>query len=132
MLNLEIVTPQKKVLQETVETVTIPTPNGEIGILQNHAPLISLLGAGVLSFTKSGAVEKMVVAGGFVEISRNNVSILADIAETANEINSEVARAERDAAEKELSLVKGSYEESETERERLDIARARLQISTGK
>jgi len=132
MLNLEIVTPERKVLSEAVDAVTIPTPSGEVGILQNHAPLISSLSAGVLSFTKSGVTEKMVIANGFVEVSQNNVSILADIAETANETTAESARTERDAAEKELAAFKGSFEESVSERERLEIARARLQLSSVK
>ncbi len=132
MLNLEIVTPEKKVLSEAVEAVTIPTASGEVGILQNHAPLISSLKAGVLSFTKSGTTERMVIAGGFVEVSQNNVSILADLAETADEINLENARAERDAAERELNAWKGSMEEAETERARLETAQARLQLVSGR
>ncbi|HLM61740.1 MAG TPA: F0F1 ATP synthase subunit epsilon [Pyrinomonadaceae bacterium] len=130
MLNLEIVTPEKKVLSETVDAVTIPTASGEIGILQNHAPLISSLKAGVLSYTRSGTTERMVIAGGFVEVSQNNVSILSDIAETAGEINVENARAERDSAERELGAWRGSLEEAEAERERLEIAQARLQLSS--
>jgi F-type H+-transporting ATPase subunit epsilon len=129
MLNLEIVTPEKKVLSETVDAVTIPTASGEVGILQNHAPLISYLKPGILSYTRSGATERMVISGGFVEVSQNNVSILADVAETASEIDVEKARAEREAAERELSAWKGSLEESEGERERLETAQARLQLS---
>lgn len=132
MINLEIVTPEKKVLSEAVDTVTVPTASGEIGILQNHAPLISSLRAGVLSYTKGGASERMVIAGGFVEVSRNNVSVLTDIAETAAEINVEQARAERDTIEKELAAWKGSLEESELERERLETAQARLALATGR
>jgi len=132
MLNLEIVTPEKKVLSETVDAVTIPTASGEVGILQNHAPLISSLKAGVLSYTKAGATQRMVVAGGFVEVSQNNVSVLSDIAETANEINVENARLERETAERELGAWKGSVKESEPERERLEIAQARLQLGSGR
>jgi len=132
MLNLEIVTPEKKVLSEAVDAVTIPTASGEVGILQNHAPLISALKAGVLSYTKAGATQRMVIAGGFLEVSENNVSVLSDIAETADEINVENARVEREAAERELGAWKGSIEESEAERERLEIARARLQLSSGR
>ncbi len=132
MLNLEIVTPEKKVLSETVDAVTIPTASGEVGILQNHAPLISSLKAGVLSYTKAGATQRMVVAGGFLEVSQNNVSVLSDIAETANEINVENARVERETAERELGAWKGSIEEAEAERERLEIAQARLQLSSGR
>lgn len=132
MINLEIVTPEKKVLSEAVDQVTVPTASGEVGILQNHAPLISSLKAGVLSYTKSGATERMVIGGGFVEVSQNNVSILADIAETAAEIDVEAARAERDSIEKELAAGKNSLEESAAERERLETAQARLLLASGK
>lgn len=132
MLNLEIVTPEKKVLSEAVDAVTVPTVSGEVGILTNHAPLISSLKAGVLSYSKSGATERMVVAGGFVEVSNNNVSVLSDIAETADEINVETARVEREEATRELGAWKGSAEEAEIERERLEIAQARLQLTSGR
>lgn len=132
MLNLEIVTPEKKVLTETVDAVTVPTASGEVGILTNHAPLISSLKPGVLSYTKAGATEKMVIAGGFIEVSADSVSILADVAETADEINVEAAKAERDAAEKELNDWKGSEEEFETGKERLEKAQARLQLAAGR
>ena len=131
-MNLEIVTPEKKVLSETVDAVTIPTASGEVGILANHAPLISSLKPGVLSYTKAGATEKMVIAGGFVEVSTDNVSILADIAEKASEIDIEAAKTERDAAEKELNSWKGSEAEFETEKERLEKAQARLQLASGR
>ena len=132
MLNLEIVTPEKKVLSEAVDSVTVPTATGEVGILTNHAPLISTLKPGILSYTKSGATEKMVVSGGFVEVSADNVSVLADIAETSGEINVEEAKTERDAAEKELKSWKGTEEEFEAEKERLERAQARLQLASGK
>jgi F-type H+-transporting ATPase subunit epsilon len=132
MLNLEIVTPEKKVLSETVDAVTIPTTSGEVGILQNHSPLISSLKAGILSYSKGGATERMVIAGGFVEVSQNNVSILADTAETAGEIDVESARIERDAAERELSAWKGSTEDSTTQRERYERAQARLSLVSGR
>lgn len=132
MLNLEIVTPEKKVLSETVDAVTIPTASGEVGILANHAPLISSLKPGVLSYTKAGATEKMVIAGGFIEVSADNVSILADIAEKASEIDIEAAKTERDAAEKELNAWKGSEAEFEAEKERLEKAQARLQLASGR
>jgi len=132
MLNLEIVTPEKKVLTETVDAVTVPTASGEVGILTNHAPLISSLKPGILSYTKSGATEKMVIAGGFIEVSADNVSILADVAEKADEVNVEAAKAERDAAEKELNDWKGSETEFETGKERLEKAQARLQLAAGR
>lgn len=132
MLNLEIVTPEKKVLSEAVDVVTVPTAGGEVGILQNHAPLISALKAGVLSYSKGGAIERLVIAGGFLEVSQNNVSVLADTAERADEIDVEAARAERESAEKELGAWKGSEEEFDAVKERLDKAQARLLLASGK
>ncbi len=132
MLNLEIVTPEKKVLTETVDAVTVPTASGEVGILTNHAPLISSLKPGILSYTKAGATEKMVIASGFIEVSADNVSILADVAEKAGEIDVEAAKAERDTAERELNAWKGSEEEFETGKERLEKAQARLQLTSGR
>ena len=132
MLNLEIVTPEKKVLSEAVDSVNVPTATGEVGILSNHAPFISSLKPGILSYTKGGATEKMVISGGFIEVSADNVSILADVAETSGEINVEAAKTERDAAEKELNAWKGTEEEFESERERLERAQARLRLSSGR
>ena len=131
MLNLEIVTPEKKVVSESVESVTIPTASGEVGILTDHAPLISSLKPGILSYSKSGTTEEMVISGGFVEISGNNVSVLADIAEREEEIDIEAAKADKSAAEKVLADWKdGSAEEFETENEKLERAQARLLISS--
>src|ERR1044072_7160821 len=98
MLNLEIVTPEKMVLSESVDSLTVPTASGEIGIMTNHAPLISSLRAGILSYTRGGATEKLVISGGFVEVSADNVSIMADIAEESAEVDTEAARLEREAA----------------------------------
>lgn len=132
MLNLEIVTPEKSVLNETVEMVTIPTVTGEIGILENHAPLISSIKPGVLSYTNRGATERMVVSGGFIEVSSNKVSILADLAERGDEIDVEAARQEREESEKILGAWSGTEEEFEVEKERLEKAQARLQLVSGR
>lgn len=132
MLNLEIVTPEKKVFSDTVDAVTIPTEAGEVGILNNHAPLIATLKPGILSYSRGGTNEKMVIAGGFVEVSQNKISVLADIAETAVEVDTEAARIERETLEKELGAWKGTQEEFEARREELEKAQARLQLASGK
>ncbi|MDQ3322502.1 MAG: F0F1 ATP synthase subunit epsilon [Acidobacteriota bacterium] len=132
MLNLEIVTPEKKVLNDTVEAVTVPTISGEVGILTDHAPLISALKPGILSYTRGGATERMMIAGGFLEVSANRVSVLADTAESAGEIDVEAARIERETVEKKLGAWKGTEEEFDTEKDRLEKAQARLQLASGK
>jgi len=129
MLRLEIVTPEKKVVDETVDAVTVPGANGEIGILPNHAPLISTLKPGILSYTRGGATDRLVVSGGFIEVSADKVSVLADVAETAAEIDVEAARAEREATEKVLGAWSGSEADFEVEKERLERAQARLQLA---
>ncbi len=133
MLKLEIVTPEKRVLDETVDSVTVPTATGEAGILPSHAPLISALKPGVLSYSNKGATTKFAVSGGFVEVSGDRVSVMTDTAETADEIDIEAARTERSDAEKALaSAASASIEETETIREKLDASNARLAIAAGK
>lgn len=132
MIKLEIVTPEKMALSDTVDMVTIPTASGEVGILPNHAPLISALQAGILTYTKGGATNRLVVSGGFVEVGVNKVSVLADIAETAEEVNKESAKLEKTEAEKVLGAWNGSEEDFEVEKEKLNRAEARLQLAAGK
>ena len=133
MLKLEIVTPEKIVFDETVDSVTVPTASGEAGILPNHAPLISALKPGILSYSNKGTTERLAVGAGFVEVSSDQVSVLTDTAETASEIDADVARADRDAAEKALAAnATAALEDTEGDRERLDSANARLSLATGK
>ena len=133
MLKLEIVTPEKRVLDAEVDSVTVPTATGEAGILPNHAPLISALKPGILAYTNRGNTDKLAVSGGFVEVNANTVSVLADSAETAAEVNLEAAKAEREAAEKDLSAhATAAVEETETIRERIESANARIHLAQGK
>ena len=133
MLKLEIVTPEKRVLEAEVDSVTVPTATGEAGILPNHASLISELKPGVLTYTAKGATDKLAVTGGFVEVNDNKVAVLADSAETVEEINVETAKSERDAAEKELAASAAApVEETEAIRQRIDAANAKLQLAAGK
>jgi len=130
MLKLEIVTPEKRVVDETVDSVTVPTLSGEAGILPSHAPLISALKPGILSFTNKGMTEKLAVAGGFVEVSSDMVSVMTDLAENAADINVESARADKEAAEKALAATASApVDESADVRDRLDFANARLQLA---
>lgn len=129
MLKLEIVTPEKRVVDETVDSVIVPTLTGEAGILPNHVPLVSALRPGVLSFSVKGTTEKFAVAGGFVEVRSDTVSVLTDVAEKAGDFDIAFARSEKEAAEKALAAVGSSSIDETTElRERLDLAAARIQL----
>jgi F-type H+-transporting ATPase subunit epsilon len=129
MLKLEIVTPEKRVLDLEVDSVTVPTATGEAGILPNHAPLISALKPGILTYSSKGAVDKLAVSGGFVEVSNNAVSVLADSAETADEIDVAQARSEKDAAERTLaSMANGPLDETQNARDAVEAANTRLSL----
>ncbi|MEZ5344717.1 MAG: F0F1 ATP synthase subunit epsilon [Pyrinomonadaceae bacterium] len=130
MINLQIVTPERKVIDEQVDSVNVPTGNGEIGILGKHAPLISTLKPGILKYSKGGNSEELIVSGGFVEVSDDRVSILADIAESSEDVDIEAAKLEREEATKILGDWKGSEEEFEIELEKLQKAQARLQLGS--
>ncbi len=130
MLKLEIVTPERKVVDETVDSVTIPTLSGEAGILPQHAPLISALKPGILSYSNKGSIEKLAVAGGFAEVNSDKISVLTNLAETTAEINVEQAKADKEEAEKALAgSASAPVDETEDLRDRLDFANARLQLA---
>jgi F-type H+-transporting ATPase subunit epsilon len=133
MLKLEIVTPERRVLDAEVESVTIPTASGEAGILPHHAPLISAVKPGVLSYSTKGANEKVVLSAGFVEVNADTVSVLVDTAETPGEIDADAARSSRESAEKALvSAGTVPVEEAEAAREQIDHANARVLTAAGR
>lgn len=133
MLKLEIVTPEKRVLDVEVDSVTVPTVSGEAGILPNHAPFVSVLKPGILSYSQRTGGDKLVVSGGFVEVSADTVSVLVDTAETADEVDVEAAKIDKENAEKSLSVAaQSSIEDTQSVREALDHAQIRLQASSGR
>ena len=79
-LTLEIVTPEARVYSQTVDSVVIPTVEGEVGILPGHVPLMTQVGAGELRATKGNVTELLIVGGGFAQVTAEKVSILADSA----------------------------------------------------
>jgi F-type H+-transporting ATPase subunit epsilon len=79
-LTLEIVTPEARVFSEIVDTVVIPTVDGEVGILPGHIPLVAQVGAGELRATKGNTTQLLAVGGGFAQVTGEKVSILADSA----------------------------------------------------
>ncbi|HEV7395525.1 MAG TPA: F0F1 ATP synthase subunit epsilon [Pyrinomonadaceae bacterium] len=130
-LQLEVVTPERQVLSEPVEMVTLPGYGGELGILPGHTPLISRLQTGVLSYVQAGRTQQLHVSGGFVEVNDDRVSVLADLAERPEEIDAAKARQDRDRLEKALSSWTGTEEELEKERVNLDRSMVRVQLAGG-
>lgn len=108
-IKFEIVTPEKLVLEREIVQVTITTTSGEITVLADHIPLVTVLKPGVLEMKLAdGDIEVMSVSGGFVEVMRNKIVVLADTAERASELDEErieEARLRAEARKKEVSNV---------------------------
>ena len=98
-LFLEVVTPERVVLRERVEAVVVPSSDGYLGILPDHAPMVAAMSLGIVQYGRfHGPKQKMATTGGFLEVRENRVTILADTAELASEIDVARARAARDRA----------------------------------
>lgn len=126
---LEIVTPEKLVVKDIAEEAQIPGKDGYLGILPGHAPLITELSIGEISYKTSGTTKHICVAWGFAEVLPNKVTILAETAERPEEIDTARAQRAKDRAEKELvaggadldyDQVQASIARAET---RLDVAK---------
>ena len=114
-LILEIVTPEARVYSDTVETVVIPTVEGEIGILPGHIPLLTQVEAGELRVLKNGKTELLAVGNGFAEIDGDKVSILAESAISEEKIDLDAAEKAMQRAEEALRG-KDSLDAAEVER----------------
>ena len=86
-LTLEIVTPEARVYSDTIDSVVIPTVEGEIGILPGHIPLLTQVADGELRVTKGGTTTYLVIGGGFAEIDGDRVSVLAERAIAEEQID---------------------------------------------
>ena len=102
-ISLLVVTPERQLLHETVDSIQLPGKNGYLGILPGHAPLITELGYGELSYRKGGDVQYMTIMGGYAEVLGDRVTLLAEVAERAEEIDVDRARTAKERAEKLLS-----------------------------
>ncbi|MDP1581646.1 MAG: ATP synthase F1 subunit epsilon [Candidatus Didemnitutus sp.] len=105
-LTLEIVTPEAKVYSSTIDSVVIPTVEGEIGILPGHIPLLTQVAAGELRVCKGAEVEHLAVSGGFAEIEGDTVRVLAESAITEEKIDVAAVEAAMKRAEQEIANAK--------------------------
>lgn len=97
-MKLTIATPERKVLEEEIESITLPTIDGEITVLPHHLPLTTVLKAGELIVRTKGEAKPFVIGGGFAEIQSTSVVILADTAEDVAEIDEQKAEEARQRA----------------------------------
>jgi F-type H+-transporting ATPase subunit epsilon len=127
-LQLEVITPEKVSLRETVDEIILPAVGGELGILPEHAPLISQLSTGVMTYRQGNDKKQLHISGGFVEVLPDRISVLADIAEKPEEIDTERARKARERAEKRLSA---NSEDTDLSRAQLKLQRAQTRLQLG-
>jgi F-type H+-transporting ATPase subunit epsilon len=124
---LEIVTPEKKVFSDKVDFAVFPGSEGELGILFDHAPLLSRLAPGEIRITKDKAVQTLAISGGFLEVRKNEASVIAETAETAEQIDKERALKEKESAEDQIKKAQ-NHSEFKVADLRLKKAEARLKV----
>jgi F-type H+-transporting ATPase subunit epsilon len=120
-IHLEVLTPERRVLDLEVDRVEIPGLDGELGILPGHTDLISQLKpAGLLTYTVADASNHLAISDGFVEVSSNRVVVLADEASRPEEIDLAKALKLKDSAESRLARAHSDPE--------IDVARASVEL----
>jgi len=127
-LQLEIVTPERRVLAERVDEVVLPSVEGSMGVLPGHAPLLARLDAGEVSFRVGDVRRFLAVSGGHAEVLRDAVNVLARTAEWAEEIDIERAQRAKDAAH---AVLQSARAESELRRGEIRLKRAIARLEVG-
>jgi F-type H+-transporting ATPase subunit epsilon len=130
-IQLEVVTPTGPVVSQEVDIVTAPGVDGEFGVLANHAPFLSTIKIGSLTYKQGNATEVFMVSGGFCEVSNNKVTFLVEAAERGRDIDVTRALSAKERAEKRLAAALRKEETvSQTRAEAaLQRALARLKAS---
>ncbi|MGO8985256.1 MAG: F0F1 ATP synthase subunit epsilon [Terriglobales bacterium] len=128
---LEIVTPTRLLVKESAEEAQIPGKSGYLGILPGHAPLISELGVGEITYKTGGVAHLLAVAWGFVEVLPDKVTILAEAAERPLEIDIERAQKAKERAEQRLKSNDAQVDYTRAE-DALQRAQTRLKVAKEK
>ena len=127
---LEIVTPERVVYSGQVESVQAPGSRGSFGVLAGHMPLLTSLQVGALRFAEEGGARVlMAVSGGFAEVCRERVTVLAETAERADEIDTQRAESSRQRAEERLA--RRNEEEVDVVRAQAALSRALNRLKVG-
>ena len=128
-IELEIVTPERLVVKDRAESIQIPGRNGYLGILPGHAPLITELAVGEIVYANAGVSTRLSVAWGFAEVLPDKVTIIAETAELAGDIDVPRAEAARDRAQQHIQQAEdaAAYEEAAHA-----LARAEARLSVAK
>lgn len=128
-LRLELVTPYKKVLSQEVDEVTAPGSIGEFGVLPGHTPMLTTLKIGELSYRQGGESFHLAVNWGYVEIQDDQVTVLVETAEPADEIDLARAKAALGRAEEALKELSAEDKEFLSMQAALERALIRIQVA---
>ncbi len=128
-IQLQIVTPEREVAEEEVDEVSIPGKEGYLGVLPGHAPLITELQSGTLTYRQNASEHYVAIHWGFAEVLPDRVIVLAQNAERAEEIDVEKAERDRQRAEEYLKSNPESEDDIQKAREELGRAECRLETA---
>jgi F-type H+-transporting ATPase subunit epsilon len=129
-IELEVVTPQRFVLHADVKSLEMPAKDGYLGVLPGHAPLITELGIGVLTYRTNGEAHSLTVMQGYAEVLPDRVIILAEISERAEEIDVARSRAKMEEAQAQLSKAGSGDVDWQVAATTLERAMVRLQVAS--
>lgn len=125
-VEFELVSPSKLVVSKPVEMVVVPGGDGDLGVLPGHAPMIATVRPGTIAIFEGGqVVERIFVAGGFVEITPDRVAVLAEVAEPVTGIDRAACEQALKDAKDDLGMARGEAEKARAE-EAFAVAEARL------
>jgi F-type H+-transporting ATPase subunit epsilon len=114
-ITVDILTPERRVLQAQADSVVVPAADGELGILSGHTPLVAQLQPGEIRMRSGNDTQIFAVSGGFVEVQNNHVVVMAETAEMAHEIDAERARQAAERAKAALRAPAGTIDLAQAE-----------------
>jgi F-type H+-transporting ATPase subunit epsilon len=127
-IRLEIVTPEQRLANEVVDEVVLPGSEGSLGVLPGHTPLLTTLGIGELMYRRGTTKHRVAIAWGFAEVLPDRVSVLAEIAESAEGIDRDRAMQARDRA---VARLRGRSPDTDFERAQTALQKAIIRIQIG-
>ncbi|MDR9502485.1 MAG: F0F1 ATP synthase subunit epsilon [Desulfurivibrionaceae bacterium] len=127
-IELEVVTPSGPVVSEDVDIVTAPGSGGVFGVLANHAPFLSTIKVGELSYKQQGKEHYLMVSGGFCEVSNNKITFIVESCEKGSDIDIDRALLAKERAEKRLAQMTGKQEKINEARAQAALQRALARV----
>ncbi len=131
-IRLEVVTPTGAKINEDVDIVNAPGYGGDFGVLANHAPFLSTIKVGTLTYENGKKRESLMISGGFCEVSNNKITFLVESAEVGSEIDVERAMRAKERAEKRLAQAAQQTENFNRRRAEIALQRALARLKVAK